>query len=182
MTSIPGWPHGDRSFYLEAWNGTGSFNVDRIGRGELYIPQLCLSVFGGIQPDLLERYLCGIANSLDNDGRIQRFQMMVYPNPAPWQWRDRYPVKGAREAVRDLFDRLATFDPLQDGATAPDDFVRLPNIGFDDDAQEVFISWSTKLHTVLISICLSAAIDRAATRSSHRGCARCAPICCYARK
>src|SRR5215208_5152264 len=35
---------GDRSFYLESWNGTGCFDVDRIGRGSLHIPALCLSV------------------------------------------------------------------------------------------------------------------------------------------
>ena len=107
---------GDRAFYLEGLNGTGSFNIDRIGRGSLFVKTLCLSVFGGIQPELLERYLASIVNSLDNDGRIQRFQVLVYPEPVAWEWRDRYPVKGAREAVRDLFDRLAEFDPLQDGA------------------------------------------------------------------
>lgn len=142
---------GDRAFYLEGWNGTGSFNIDRIGRGSLYIKALCLSVFGGIQPDLLERYLAGIANSLDNDGRIQRFQVMVYPEPVPWEWRDRYPVKGAREAVRDSFDRLAAFDPLQDGAQPANDFVKLPYFQFDDEAQEVFIEWSTHLHRELIA-------------------------------
>jgi hypothetical protein len=73
---------GDKAFYLEGWNGTASFNIDRIGRGSLHIKNLCISVFGGIQPELLERYLAGIANSLDNDGRIQRFQVMVYPNVA----------------------------------------------------------------------------------------------------
>lgn len=51
---------GDRAFYLEAWNGTGSFSIDRIARGSLYIKNLCLSVFGSIQPDLLQRYLAGI--------------------------------------------------------------------------------------------------------------------------
>lgn len=141
----------DKAFYLEGWNGTGSFNIDRIGRGSLHIKNLCLSVFGGIQPELLERYLAGIASSLDNDGRIQRFQVLVYPNAVPWEWRDRYPVKGAREAVRDLFDRLASFDPLQDGAAPADDFVKLPNFCFDDAAQEVFVEWCTELHTVHIA-------------------------------
>ena len=142
---------GDKAFYLEGWNGTASFNIDRIGRGSLHIKNLCISVFGGIQPDLLERYLAGITNSLDNDGRIQRFQMMVYPNAVPWEWRDRYPVKGAREAVRDLFDRLAVFDPVQDGATPHDDFVKLPHFYFDDAAQDIFVEWSTELHTVHIA-------------------------------
>lgn len=142
---------GDRAFYLEGWNGVGSFSIDRIARGSLYIKCLCLSVYGGIQPDLLERYLSGISNSLDNDGRIQRFQVLVYPESVQWEWRDRYPVKGAREAVRDLFDRLAAFDPVQDGATEADDFVNLPHFYFDDQAQELFIEWSTELHRELIA-------------------------------
>ena len=142
---------GDRAFYLEGWNGTGSFSIDRIARGSLHIKFLCLSVFGGIQPDLLERYLAGIAHSLDNDGRIQRFQVLVYPDPVPWEWCDRYPVKGAREAVRDLFDHLAAFDPEQNGAAPADDFVKLPHFYFDDAAQEVFIEWSTELHRDLIA-------------------------------
>ena len=142
---------GDKAFYLEGWNGTASFNIDRIGRGSLHIKNLCISVFGGIQPDLLERYLAGISTSLDNDGRIQRFQVMVYPNPVPWEWRDRYPVKGAREAVRNLFDRLAVFDPVQDGAIPSDDFVKLPHFCFDDAAQEIFIEWCNELHTVHIA-------------------------------
>lgn len=137
---------GDRAFYLEGWNGTGSYNIDRIGRGSLHIPNLCLSVFGGVQPDLLERYLAGIVHALDNDGRIQRFQMLVYPEPVPWEWRDRYPVKGAREAVRDMFTRLADFDPVQDGAYPADDFVKLPFFAFDEAAQALFIEWATDLH------------------------------------
>lgn len=141
----------DKAFYLEGWNGTASFNIDRIGRGSLLIKNLCLSVFGGIQPELLERYLAGISTSLDNDGRIQRFQVLVYPNPVPWEWRDRYPVKGAREAVRDLFDRLAVFDPLQDGAAPADDFVKLPYYHFDDAAQEIFVEWCTELNMVHIA-------------------------------
>lgn len=142
---------GDKAFYLEGWNGTGSFSIDRIGRGSLHIKNHCISVFGGIQPELLERYLASITNSLDNDGRIQRFQVLVYPNAVPWQWRDRYPVKGAREAVRDLFDRLAVFDPVQDGAAPADDFVKLPHFYFDDAAQEIFVEWCSDLNLVQIA-------------------------------
>ena len=142
---------GDRAFYLESHNGTGSFNIDRIARGSLHIPNLCLSVFGGIQDELMERYLAGMSASLDNDGRVQRFQVLVFPESVPWEWRDRYPVKGAREAVRDLFERLAHFDPLQDGAAPADDFVKLPHFHFDDAAQEVFVAWCTELHMVHIA-------------------------------
>lgn len=141
---------GDKAFYLEAWNGTGSFAIDRIARGSLFVPNLCLSVFGGIQPDLLEKYLSSIAQSLDNDGRIQRFQVLVYPDATHWQWRDRYPVRGVRESVRDLFDRMASFDPVMDGAEPATDFVKVPYFSFDDGGQEIFILWATELHTAKI--------------------------------
>lgn len=48
---------GERAFYLEAWNGNASFDTDRIGRGSIFIPNLCVSIFGGIQPDKLTGYL-----------------------------------------------------------------------------------------------------------------------------
>ena len=142
---------GDRAFYLEGFNGTGSFSIDRIGRGELKVPNLCLSVFGGIQPDLLERYLSEIVHRLNNDGLVQRFQVLVYPDPVAWEWRDRRPVQGVREAVRDLFGHLASFDPIQDGAAPADDFAKLPHFSFDDAAQELFIEWSHELHHELIA-------------------------------
>jgi hypothetical protein len=38
---------------LEAWNGNSSHDVDRIGRGSIHIPNLCITILGGIQPDKL---------------------------------------------------------------------------------------------------------------------------------
>lgn len=136
----------DRAFYLEGFNGTGSFNIDRVGRGSQYIRSLCISVFGGIQPELLERYLARMVTSLDNDGRFQRFQVLVYPDPVPWEWRDRKPSATARDAVRSVFDRLASFDPVEDGARAADEFVKVPAFSFDEPAQEIFVDWSEMLH------------------------------------
>ena len=140
----------DRAFYLEAFNGTGSFKVDRVGRDDIHIKNLCLGVFGGIQPELLQKYLIGIATSLSNDGLLQRFQVMVFPDPISWDWVDRTPKDGSREAVKDIFSRLATLDPVQDGASPASDFVKLPHLGFDDHAQERFIEWVRDLHTVQI--------------------------------
>ncbi|MQT71750.1 DUF3987 domain-containing protein, partial [Pseudomonas sp. FSL R10-0071] len=39
-----------RAFYLECFDGNGSFTYDRIGRGTIYIKSCCLSLIGGIQP------------------------------------------------------------------------------------------------------------------------------------
>lgn len=141
---------GDRTFYLEAWNGTGSYCVDRIGRGSTTIENHCLSVFGGIQPDLLERYLAEIVAKMDNDGRLQRFQMLTFPESVAWEWRDRVPMAGAREDVQTIFENLAVFDPLAVGASPADAFSKVPYFRFSDKAQALFIDWCTELHTVLI--------------------------------
>jgi len=142
---------GDRAFFLESWNGLGSFTVDRIGRGTVLIKRLTISVFGGIQPELMGRYLQGIATSARNDGLLQRFGVLVYPDQVEWQWRDRYPALGAREAVRDVFLRLASFDPVQDGASPASDFQKVPAFAFDNAAQDLFVEWSGDLHRNVIA-------------------------------
>jgi hypothetical protein len=107
---------GERAFFLEAWNGDQSFDVDRIGRGHIHIPNLCLSVFGGIQPDKLTMYLEQAVCSLANDGMLQRFQVLVYPDSRPWEWRNETPNIEARDAAFAVYERLSEFDPLEWGA------------------------------------------------------------------
>jgi hypothetical protein len=46
-----------------------------------------------------------------------------------------------------VFEWLADSDPIADwGAAPPDDFAKFPYFCFDDEAQVVFIEWSTDLH------------------------------------
>jgi hypothetical protein len=137
---------GERAFYLEAWNGNASFDTDRIGRGSIFIPNLCVSIFGGIQPDKLTGYLEQAANALANDGMLQRFQVLVYPDHRPWEWRDRIPAKDARDQAFAVFDALADFEPVAWGAVPADDFAKFPHFRFDEAAQEIFIEWSGDLH------------------------------------
>jgi len=65
----------DRSFYLEAWNGHGSFPLDRIGRGHVICDNMCVSILGGTQPDKVRGYLYQARQ--ENDGLLQRFQLLV---------------------------------------------------------------------------------------------------------
>jgi hypothetical protein len=137
---------GERAFFLEAWNGNQSFDTDRIGRGHISIPNLCASIFSGIQPDKLTVYLEQAAHALANDGMLQRFQVLVYPDARRWEWRDRAPDKAARDAAFAVFEKLAAFDPVASGAAPTDDFSKFPHFCFDDDAQAVFIEWSEDMH------------------------------------
>ena len=137
---------GERAFFLEAWNGDQSFDTDRIGRGHISIPNLCVSIFGGIQPDKLTVYLEQAAHALANDGMLQRFQLLVYPDSRRWEWRDRAPDRPARDKAFAVFEALAAFDPVAWGALPADDFAKSPCFRFDGDAQDVFIEWSEDLH------------------------------------
>lgn len=137
---------GERAFYLEAWNGNASFDTDRIGRGSIFIPNLCVSIFGGIQPDKLTGYLEQAAHALANDGMLQRFQLLVFPDHRAWEWRDRIPAKDARDRAFAVFEALAEFDPVAWGAAPADDFDKFPHFRFDDAAQDIFIEWSGDLH------------------------------------
>ena len=139
---------GERSFYLEGWNGSASFDTDRIGRGAIFIKNLCLSVFGGIQPDKLTLYLEQASNAMSNDGMLQRFQMLVYPDKPDWDYRDRGPDLALLKRVYDVFDLLAEFDPLAWGAAPASEIAKFPHFCFDDAAQAVFIAWLTEMHTI----------------------------------
>lgn len=98
---------GSREFYLEAWNGNGSFSIDRIGRGSTFTDSLCLSVFGGIQPERLKRYMERYEVSHGDDGFLERFQLSVFPAPRTrWDLIERKPNVAAMEKIRLIFETL----------------------------------------------------------------------------
>ena len=146
---LTGWLKGldredraqDRAFFLESWNGTGAFTVDRIGRGTLHVEALCLSVVGGIQPGRLSTYVRGaIGGEEDADGLLQRFQVLVWPDEfGDWRGVDRWPEKEARDRAFRIFDRLANAEALDFGADAPEE--DLPFLRFAPEAQGLFIEW-----------------------------------------
>jgi hypothetical protein len=109
-----------------------------------------MSIFGGIQPDKLTVYLEQSEHALANDGMLQRFQVLVYPDPRRWEWRDRSPDKHARDVAYEIFEVIADFDPMAWGAAPADEFSKFPHFCFDDAAQSVFIEWSKELHLVRI--------------------------------
>lgn len=134
-----------RSFYLEGFNGLGSFQVDRIGRGSVFIDTHCLSVIGGIQPDKLEYYLSKTMKGLGNDGLIQRFQLMVYPDPlSNSKERDLPPDKESRDAIYNLFESIDSMqlgDFMRYGANPIDEYHKRPYYRFTDEAYQEFMNW-----------------------------------------
>jgi putative DNA primase/helicase len=136
---------GDRAFYLECWTGNGTYVFDRIGRGTIAIPNLCLSAFGTIQPGPLAGLLRGTISGEDADGLIPRFQLLVYPDP-PGRFVnvDRRPDKGARDQAVAIFRRLAGLEPDKLGC-AHDPIQETHYLGFDPAAQALFDGWRSNL-------------------------------------
>jgi len=134
----------DRAFYLEAWNGSGSFEVDRIGRGSMHVPALCISLLGGIQPGPLTKYVGDALEEADKaDGLLQRFQVTVYPDIRGYEPSDVKPNAKARSRAYEVFEKLATLDAEKFGATQDQDD-DVPVIRFSDDAQKIFDTWRAK--------------------------------------
>jgi putative DNA primase/helicase len=141
---------GDRAFYLESWSGTGSFTYDRIGRGTLHIPSVCLSLFGTIQPGPFARYLRTAARD-DNDGLINRFQLLFYPDPPDKRVNvDRYPDTQEKNTAYAVFQALDVLDPAAIGAQADAD-CPIPFLRFSPEAQALFDGWRSELENRLRS-------------------------------
>lgn len=124
----------DRAFYLECWNGDGGFTYDRIGRGTLHIESACLSVLGGIQPGPLSDLVRNVAGAGD-DGLLQRFQLLVWPDPSRvWRNVDRQPDVDAKREVDAIIDRLDRIGGEE-----------IAIYRFSPEAQELFNTWREPL-------------------------------------
>jgi putative DNA primase/helicase len=146
---------GDRGFLLEAWNGNGSYTWDRIGRGTVHIPTVCLAVFGSIQPGPLSRYLRASISGEEADGFMPRFQLLFYPDPPPkFVNVDRFPSHKARTEAYAVFQALNQLAPGARGC-AFDQEGDIPYVKFSSVAQDFFDGWREELENRLRSAALS---------------------------
>jgi putative DNA primase/helicase len=127
----------DRAFYLEGWNGTGSYQSDRIGRGTTDIKHHVISLFGTIQPGRIASYIHNaVRQGSGDDGFSQRFQLAVYPDElGKWRNVDRYPNNEAKNEV------YATIQKLAGMAETTEPVV----LQFSSEAQTVFNEWRDEL-------------------------------------
>jgi putative DNA primase/helicase len=127
---------GERQYWLTAWNGDGGFTVDRIGRGTIYVPYVCASLFGNAVPARVRFYLTSVLSGAPgDDGFLPRFQVMCWPDsPRTWKYIDRVNSKAAANAAEQVYRslvRLSGKNPLR--------------LQFNAESQELFIGWLTNL-------------------------------------
>lgn len=125
----------DRAFYLQCFDGDKSFIFDRIGRGTTEITSTTLSVVGGIQPSKLAPLIRGAVTGQDNDGLIQRLQLLAWPDTIDnWKWRDRSPNRLASENYSSTFKLLNDYESID------------TPYRFSLEAQDLFIEWMEALN------------------------------------
>jgi hypothetical protein len=130
----------DRAFLLECYDGKNPFTFDRIGRGTVRINSPLLSIVGGIQPSRLAGLVRETNNGTGDDGLLQRFQLMVWPDDdKSWTYVDTAPDVMAYLRYVELINKLANIpehDPDCDDPPKP--------WRFSEAAQQLFIDWYTQ--------------------------------------
>jgi Protein of unknown function (DUF3987) len=147
-----------RGFFLSAWSGTMGYTFDRIIRGKTHIDAACLSLLGSTQPARLAEYIRR-ASGVSDDGLIQRFGLLVWPDQSP-EWRDvdRYPDSAVRATAWSAFERLDRLNPGDVGAER-ESFEDLPFLRFDVRAQGLFTEWRASLESRLRTGEMSPALE-----------------------
>lgn len=135
-----------RSLFLQGWSGNMSYTTDRISRGlNLHVPAVCLSVFGSTQPGVIAEFVRhAVKGGVGDDGLIQRFGLMVYPDKQDEnciKFVDQRPNLPAQLEMEALFKFIseATSEDFgaEQGEYDPTPFVRL-----DPEAYELFKDWN----------------------------------------
>lgn len=149
---LPGWfrnlskegHESARAFYLETWNGDGSYTFDRIRRGTVHIEAACISIVGTAQPDTLAEYFSDtMGGSAGADGLMQRFQVVLCPDISPeLKIVDRYPDMKAAQRGEHIYHRLLELESMPSSiAHLKRGKHGIPYLRFEDEAQERFFEW-----------------------------------------
>jgi phage/plasmid primase-like uncharacterized protein len=94
----------DRAAWLTAYTG-GSWSIDRINRGSVFVENWSISVVGGIQPEVLFTLM----KSYDHDGMLPRF--LLYYAESASIGEDRAPDYEAKQNYTDLLKHLYGIQP-----------------------------------------------------------------------
>jgi len=126
---------GSRTFYLQSYDGNQGYTFDRIGRGTVHIPRVCLAMIGGIQPGRIHEYVRGaVVGGSADDGLLQRFGLTVWPDHAgEYVHVDQWPDTPAKQRAWAVFERLAELQPASET-----DAVLWK---FSPAAQSLFVDW-----------------------------------------
>ncbi|HCG7083613.1 TPA: DUF3987 domain-containing protein [Vibrio parahaemolyticus] len=124
-----------RAFYLEAYNGSTNYTVERIASDSFTIELMLMSLLGGIQPSKLAPLLEARQNGDSDDGLMERLiQFSVFPDFQGSEYIDR-PFDPEHETrAKRLFENAARLDRASDPLICT----------FSDESQKLWDSWATE--------------------------------------
>ena len=149
-----------RAFYLQAYDGNQDYGFRRVTRDNAsYIPNVCLALFGGIQPSKLQGYIrAATYGGSGDDGLLQRFGIAVWPDAnKDYTHIDQWPDTPARQVANAAFDRLANLQPAKGEGMEADEAPAVWQ--FDSVAQPIFNEWFIALELELRSETLHPAME-----------------------
>ena len=134
---------GSRAFYLTGYDGNQGHTFDRIIRGTVHVPRVCLAMIGGIQPGRIHEYVRGaVSGGGADDGLLQRFGLTVWPDVAgEFVHVDQWPDSPAKQTAWAVFERLAKLESASNTEPAA--------WRFSPEAQAVFVEWLVPFETEL---------------------------------
>lgn len=124
----------ERGLYLSGYNGTTPYSYKTIGRGDVLIPNVILSILGGIQPKKLKRFIHEAMNGYQDDGLLQRFQGIVFPDRGLYLPEDKRSDTDLAKDLDYLFENLEKIP-------SPKDNNSRCLLQFDVQAQDIFDDW-----------------------------------------
>lgn len=128
-----------RGFFLTAWSGDQPYTLDRKEGGTTFIARLFIVISGGVQPSVLGSLVRDARqNGAANDGLLQRFQLMVYPDDthAPAEV-DRKADELAENRALAAVERLRTITP-KEVEVEEEKHTGRGILNFSEEAQPIF--------------------------------------------
>lgn len=119
----------ERCLYLTGYNGNQPFSYSTVKRGDVLISNLILSILGGAQPSKIKRFINEARNGTQDDGFLQRFQGVVYPDKCLMRPVDKNSDDDLSNNIAQLFQNLATLSS------------NVTTLQFNEKAQETFDKW-----------------------------------------
>ena len=137
----------DKVFVLKCWSGLAGHADDTVSRGDNYADPVCLSFFGGIQTEKLQRFILKTIKN-GSDGLLARLQLMTFPDePRNYVFTDLGENKEEKMRVLRALEFLDDCDFVKLGAIEDE---KRPYFRFTYEAQQEFEKWFVNLMNVKI--------------------------------
>ena len=122
----------ERYLYLEGWRGKTSRRSET-ARSNIYLEAVCLSVLGATHPATMDNYIGEMEGGIFNDGLINRFSLIIYPDSEFISRSKTAPNFLALKRYEELFSYFKDLKSTSGG------------LHFSREAQVVFDAWEESL-------------------------------------